>query len=95
VIDYPEDFRATIDDVAAGEGIELHPPLGVRNASDGLIALKAGYRTATFGSVDRFKAPTNYHWYTDVPENVDYSTVDKCARLCLALTRRLERERRP
>jgi hypothetical protein len=95
VIDYPEDFRATIDDVAAGEGIELHPPLGVRNASDGLIALKAGYRTATFGSVDRFKAPTNYHWYTDVPENVDYGTVDTCARLCLALTRRLERERRP
>jgi hypothetical protein len=93
VYDYPEDFKALIKDVAAEEGIDLFPGLRVRNASDGLIPLKAGYRSAMLGSVDRFKAPTNYHWYTDVPENVDYGTVDECARLCLALTRRLEEGR--
>jgi hypothetical protein len=93
VYDYPEDFKALLKDVAAEEGIYLYPGLRVRNSSDGLIPLKAGYRSAMLGSVDRFKAPTNYHWYTDVPENVDYGTVDECTRLCLALIRRLEAER--
>lgn len=90
VYEYPKGFLGLIKELAAEEGIYLYPGLRVRNASDGLIPLKAGYRTAMLGSVDRFKAPTNYHWYTDVPENVDYGTVGECARLCVALTRRLE-----
>jgi hypothetical protein len=92
--EYPKDFLAQIKQLAEDEGIYLYPGLRVRNSSDGLIPLKAGYRTAMLGSVDRFKAPTNYHWYTDVPENVDYGTVADCARLSLALTRSLEPERR-
>ena len=38
-----------------------------------------------FGSVDDFKLPTNYHWPTDTPDNVDYGTVADCARLVHAL----------
>ena len=57
------------------------PNLRLRNATDGLVALRAGYPTVTFGSVDEFKIPTNYHWPTDTADRVDYGTVSDCARL--------------
>ena len=37
-------------------------------ATDGLIALRAGYPSACLGSVTEYKAPANYHWRTDTPE---------------------------
>src|SRR5205823_13855268 len=86
IYEYPKDLIALIDELAAERGIDLVPKLRTRNSSDGLIPLAAGYRTATFCSVDEFKAPTNYHWPTDVPENVSYATVADSATLCLALT---------
>lgn len=89
IYEYPKDLIALIKELAAERGIYLVPELRTRNSSDGLIALNAGFRTATFCSVDEFKAPTNYHWPTDIPENVNYATVADCARLCLALTERL------
>ena len=70
-------------------GIWTWPNLRFRNATDALISLKAGYPTVALGSVDKYKAPTNYHWPTDVPENVDYSTVADCARLCRRAIERL------
>jgi hypothetical protein len=41
------------------------------------------------GSVDEFKVPANYHWPTDVPENVDYGSLADAARLSLRLLERL------
>jgi Iap family predicted aminopeptidase len=47
----------------------------LRNATDGLYALKAGFPSAMLGSVSEHGAPGNYHWPTDTPENVNYETV--------------------
>ena len=89
--EYPKDFLALVQSEAGRLGIELVPNLRLRNATDGLVALRCGYPTAAIGSVDEFKVPTNYHWPTDTPENVDYGTVADCARLCDAVVRRLAR----
>jgi Zn-dependent M28 family amino/carboxypeptidase len=79
--EYPKDFIGRVKDAASDLGIELVPNLRLRNATDGLIALRAGYPTVTLGSVDEFKIPTDYHWPSDVPENVRLGTVADCARL--------------
>jgi hypothetical protein len=93
IYEYPRNLLREIHRIAREEDVELVANLRFRNATDALIPLKAGYPTAMFGSINEFKAPSNYHWYTDTADNVDYSTVADAARLCLALTRRLERPR--
>ena len=85
--EYPKDLLAEVSRHAGELGIALVPRLRLRNATDGLIALRAGYPTVTLGSVDEFKIPTHYHWPTDLPKNVDYSTVADCARLVDRLVR--------
>ena len=85
--EYPKDLLAQVKATADELGIELVPNLRLRNATDGLIALRAGYPTVTFGSVDEFKIPTNYHWPTDTADRVDYGTVGDCAGSCSALLR--------
>ena len=86
--EYPKDVLARVKGEAADLGIELVPNLRLRNATDGLIALRAGYATVVLGSVDEFKIPTNYHWPTDTAQNVDLSTVYDCTRLVDRLIRR-------
>jgi Zn-dependent M28 family amino/carboxypeptidase len=83
--EYPKDLIARAHDTARELGIELLGDLRLRNATDGLIALRAGYPTVTFGSVDDFKIPTNYHWPTDTADRVDYGTVADMARLAREL----------
>lgn len=85
--EYPKDLLAEVERHCAELEIELLRGLRLRNATDGLIALRAGYPTVMLGSVDEFKVPTNYHWPTDVPENLDLSTVADCARLVDRLLR--------
>jgi hypothetical protein len=85
--EYPKDLLAEAGREARELGIELVKGLRLRNATDGLIALRAGYPTVTFGSVDEFKIPTNYHWPTDTADRVDYGTVADCARLVDRLLR--------
>jgi len=79
--EYPKDVIARVKDAAGDLGIDLLPNLRLRNATDGLIALRAGYPTVTFGSVDDYKIPANYHWPTDTADRVDYGTVSDMARL--------------
>jgi len=93
--EYPKDVLALAQEEAGRLGIELVPNLRLRNATDGLISLRQGYPTVAIGSVDEFKLPTNYHWPTDTPENVDYGTVADCARLCDAMVRRLATQSQP
>ncbi len=90
VTDYPEGFKRFIQDAADDLGIFLFRDLRTRNASDSLIPLRKGYTCALFVSCDELKAPTNYHWYTDTPENLDYGTIADMARLSLELARRLD-----
>jgi hypothetical protein len=87
--DYPSDFKELVAGCARESGAHLRRGLRFRNATDGLIALKAGYPTVMLGSVNAFKLPDNYHWPTDTAENVDYSTVLDAVAVCDAVVRRL------
>ena len=87
--DYDEEFKSQFSDAAAELEIELVRGLRFRNATDALISLQAGYPTVMLGSISRFKAPSNYHWPTDTPENVDYSSVVDATLLCERLLRNL------
>ena len=67
------------------------PNLRLRNGTDGLEPLCAGYPTATLCSVTELKQPANYHWPTDTAENVDYGTLADAIRLTEAAVRLDER----
>jgi hypothetical protein len=92
VEDYPEGVRELVQRCADEAGVHLHRGLRFRNATDGVVALRAGYPCASIGSVDEFKVPSEYHWPTDTPDRVDYSRVADAARLCLRLVDRLGEE---
>lgn len=80
--DYPAPLKDLLSRAARDEGVELVRGLRFRNATDGLISMKAGYPTVMLGSITAYKAPANYHWPTDTAENVDYGTVVDATRLC-------------
>lgn len=80
--DYPDDLKNLVSRAAADEGVELIRGLRFRNATDGLISMKAGYPTVMIGSITELKAPSNYHWPTDTPDRVDYGTVAGATRVC-------------
>jgi hypothetical protein len=87
--EYPKDLLAELHAAADELDIPLLRNLRFRNATDGLITLKRGYRTAMIGSVDEFKIPPNYHWPTDTADRVDYDSVADAARLCRRVIERL------
>jgi putative aminopeptidase FrvX len=89
--EYPADALALIDSTAEELGIELVPNLRLRNATDGIFPLAAGYQCLLLASCNRFKNPSNYHWRTDTPANVDYDTLADAIRLSEAVVRRLDR----
>jgi hypothetical protein len=88
--EYPARSLALLDGVAEELGIWLFPNLRLRNATDGVIPLAAGYECASLCSCTPLKQPANYHWPTDVPENVDYGTLVDAVRLTEAVVRRLD-----
>ncbi len=88
--EYPAEALALCDGVAEELGIHLMPDLRLRNATDGVIALDAGYQCAAMCSVTNLKQPANYHWPTDTPENVNYETLADACRLVEAIVRRLD-----
>ena len=87
--EYPEDFKELVAGCARDLDISVRRGLRFRNATDGLIALLAGFDTVMLGSCNRYKLPDNYHWPTDVPDNVDFSTVHDAVALCDAVVRRV------
>ena len=87
--DYPSEVRNLLQHCAEEAGVELYRGLRFRNATDGVVALRAGYPCASLGSVDEYKVPTEYHWPTDTPDRVNYARVADAARLCLQLVERL------
>jgi Peptidase family M28 len=88
--EYPARSLELLDGLAAELGIDLFPNLRLRNATDGIFPLAAGYECASLCSCTDLKQPANYHWPSDVPENVDYGTVAEAVRLTEALVRRLD-----
>ena len=92
VREYPGESLALLDGIAEELGIWLFPDLRLRNATDGVFPLNAGYQCASLASCTDLKQPSNYHWPTDVPENVDFGTVADAVRLTEAVVRRLDRD---
>lgn len=92
MFDYPDEAVALADRTAGEEGIELVPNLRIRNGTDGLEALAAGYPVVSICSCTEHKQPANYHWPDDVSGNVDFETVESGIRLAEAMTRRLARQ---
>jgi Peptidase family M28 len=88
--EYPREALALLDGVADELGIWLFPNLRLRNATDAVFPLAAGYQCAALCSCTDLKQPANYHWPTDVPENVDYGTMADAIRLSEAVVRRLD-----
>ena len=80
--DYPEDFKALVARAADRAGVTLQRGLRFRNATDGLIALRAGYPSVMLGSTNQYKLPSNYHWPTDVADNVDFTCVGDAVLTC-------------
>ena len=79
----------SLDSTAEELGIELVPNLRLRNATDGIFPLAAGYRCASVASCNQWKNPSNYHWPTDTPENIHYDTLADAIRLSEAVIRKL------
>jgi len=86
---YPHDFKGLVRACADRQGIPLDGGVTFRNATDALIALKAGYPTVMLGSFDRYRMPANYHAPTDTAENVDLGTLHQAVALCTAVVRRM------
>jgi hypothetical protein len=88
--EYPAESLELLDSTAEELGIELFPNLRLRNATDGIFPLAAGYQCVSVASCNQWKNPSNYHWKTDIPENVDYDTVGEAIRLSEAVIRKLD-----
>lgn len=88
--EYPADSLDLLDSTAEELGIELVPNLRLRNATDAVFPLAAGYQCVSVVSCNQWKNPSNYHWKTDTPENVHYETVADAIRLSEAVIRKLD-----
>ncbi len=88
--EYPAPSLELLDSTAEELGIELMPNLRLRNATDGIFPLAAGYQCVSVASCNDWKNPTNYHWKTDTPDRVDYGTVADAVRLSQAVIRKLD-----
>jgi acetylornithine deacetylase/succinyl-diaminopimelate desuccinylase-like protein len=84
---YTEASRERLAHAGADAGVDLTRGLRTVAATDALIALRAGYPTCTLGGVDETKFPANYHWPTDVPDNLDWSSIDAAVDVCLCYIR--------
>lgn len=88
--EYPQRALELIDGLAEELGIWLFPNLRLHNGTDGLEPLAAGYPTVALCSCTDLKQPANYHWPSDISENVNFDTLSDAVRLSEALVRRLD-----
>lgn len=88
--EYTESFKDLVARAAARSGVPLRRGMRARTSTDGVVPLRAGYPTATLVSVNEFKSIDNYHWPTDVPDNVNLGTVAHALTLAEAVVRELD-----
>lgn len=72
---YTDDVKYAIEEAGRSRGIEVWRGLHNAFASDGQIALHAGYPTALLGGLDDLKLPANYHKPTDTADRIDYAAL--------------------
>lgn len=93
--EYPKDVIADFVRAAGRAGVELpFEDLRFRNATDGIIALRAGYSSVLVCSGTRLKVPANYHWPTDTPENIIYETIADASDMVESAVRDLDQRPR-
>ncbi len=76
------DTRERLARAGLDAGVELTRGLRTVAATDGLIALRAGYPACLLGGVDESKFPANYHWSSDTPDNLDWDSVEGALAVC-------------
>ena len=74
--DYTSGTREALADAAARAGVGIRRGIQTVAATDAIIALRAGYPTATLAAVEPTKLPLNYHWPNDTPENLHWGTIE-------------------
>lgn len=82
-------FRDLVEECANKSGVGVIRGLRARASTDSVIPSRAGFPTATLVSVMPWRLPGNYHLMTDVPENVDLSTVARSVRLARSVAEEL------
>ena len=88
---YDAGLKDTVEAAARDAGVPILREHWLSFASDALIALRRGYRTALIASFDQDKLPINYHQQTDTADRLYYDTVAAAARVTEATVRRLAR----
>ncbi|HTU86944.1 MAG TPA: M28 family peptidase [Solirubrobacteraceae bacterium] len=86
--DYPAQTREALAAAAADAGVTAQRGLRTVAATDGLIALRAGYEVATLASVDYTKLPLNYHWPSDRADALCWETIEDAIAVCDRFLRR-------
>jgi hypothetical protein len=89
VREYTVEFKELIARCADRAGVPLRRRIRAQTSTDGVVPLRAGFRTATLVSINEFKTIDNYHWPTDVPDNVNLDTVERALTLVDAVMREL------
>jgi hypothetical protein len=85
--DYPERMREALAEAAAAAGVRIDRGIRTVAATDGIIALRAGYQVVTLASVTDAKLPLNYHWPSDVPEALHWETIEDSIAVCDSFVR--------
>ena len=89
--DYTAEFKDEVARVAEQAGVPLRRGMRARTSTDSVVPLRAGYPIATLVSINEWKAIDNYHWPTDVPDNVNMSTVERAFTLAEAVARAMSK----
>ncbi len=74
---YSDAARERLAAAAEAVGVDLVRGLRTVAATDALVALRRGYSAVTLASIDASKFPSNYHWPSDTPENLDWGTIER------------------
>jgi hypothetical protein len=84
---YPPAMRESLAQAAAAAGVPITRGIRTVAATDAIIALRAGYPTATLASVAETKLPLNYHWPTDQPDALHWETIEHAIAVCESFLR--------
>jgi hypothetical protein len=92
---YDEGLKDLATACAARAGVPVRRGLHIVFASDGQIALHAGYRAMTLAATDELKLPANYHKLSDTADNLDFDCIDGAVDVLEGTVRALAAQARP
>ena len=89
--DYAPAWTDAVEQAASESGIQVRRGLRAGASTDSVAVHRKGYRVATLTSITQWKALSHYHWPSDIPENLDWSTISEAVEVVLAVAKRLSR----